>query len=109
MANFENFAAEALQLETEIARKGVAIGIDWDNAVQVRTLARQALACHGDTIQLDCSPSSPEGLAKIEIFGLAQLMLKVMAQSAEEEGILTHGGKVWKSFARALWDEMKKP
>ncbi len=69
-------------------------------------LARQALACHGDTIKLDCSPLSPEGMAKVELFGLAQLMLKVMTESADE-GLLTHGGKVWKTFAQALWAEMK--
>ena len=106
MPSFENFAAEAAQIETEIARKGVIIGIDWENAVQVRTLARQALACHGDTIKLDCSPLSPEGLAKVELFGLAQLMQKIMKESADE-GFLTHGGKVWKAFAKALWEEMK--
>lgn len=107
MANFENFAAEAQQLESEIARKGVIIGIDWENEAQVRKLAKQALACHGETIQLDCNPSSPEGMAKLELFGLAQLMLKVMQQSADD-GMLTHGGAVWKSFARALWQEMRK-
>ncbi|MCK9284761.1 MAG: hypothetical protein M0P39_10815 [Rhodocyclaceae bacterium] len=107
MANFENFAAEAEQLESEIARKGIIVGIDWDNEPQVRKLARQALACHGETIQLDCNPSSPEGMAKLELFGLAQLMLKVMEQSADG-GVLTHGGKAWKAFARALWQEMGK-
>jgi len=107
MSNFENFAAEIQQLETEITRKGVIIGVDWANEPQVRKLAKQALACHGETIQLDCNPSSPEGMAKLELFGLAQLMLKVMEQSADE-GILSHGGDVWKSFARALWKEMGK-
>lgn len=106
MPNFENFAAEARQLETEITRKGVILGIDWDNTNQVRALARQALACHGDTIKLDCSPFSPEGLAKVELFGLAQLMQKIMKESADE-GFLIHGGKVWKTFAKALWEEMK--
>ena len=104
MASFENFAAEAAQLETEISRKGVILGIDWENTAQVRKLARQALACNEETMKLDCPLSSPEGIAKLELFGLAQLMLKVMGESAGE-GVLTHGGPVWKSFARALWEE----
>ncbi len=107
MSNFENFASEIQQLETEITRKGVIVGVDWSNEDQVRKLARQALACHGETIQLDCNPSSPEGLAKLELFGLAQLMQKVMQQSADD-GIIAHGGPVWKSFAKALWKEMGK-
>jgi hypothetical protein len=105
MANFENYPAEAQQIETEIARKGAIIGIDWNNAAQVRALAKQALACHGDTIKLDCSPLSPEGMAKVELFGLAHLMLKVMTDSAQD-GIESHGGPVWKAFAKALWAEM---
>ncbi|GAB2181368.1 hypothetical protein DLREEDagrD3_15910 [Denitratisoma sp. agr-D3] len=105
MPTFQNFSAETARLETEIARKGVIIGIDWDNPQQVRDLARQALACTGDKIGADCDPQSPEGRAKIELFGLAQLMLKVMAGSADE-GLLSHGGQVWKTFAKALWAEM---
>lgn len=104
MPAFENYGAEAAQLETEIARKGVILGIDWDNAAQLRKLAKQALACHEDTIQLDCNPASPEGIAKLELFGLVQLMLKVMEQGAGE-GIEVHGGPVWKAFAKALWAE----
>jgi hypothetical protein len=104
MAEFEDYATEAAQLEIEIARKGAIIGIDWNNSAQVHKLARQALASHGETIQLDVPMASPEGIAKIELFGLAQLMLKVMQRSAEDN-LLTHGGPVWKTFARALWDE----
>lgn len=104
MAEFEDYAHEAAQLEAEIARKGVIIGIDWDNAAQVHKLARQSLAASGDTIQLDVPMTSPEGIAKIELFGLAQAMLKLM-QRGPEESMLTHGGPVWKSFAAALWAE----
>jgi hypothetical protein len=104
MPAFEHYATEVAQLETEIARKGVILGIDWDNESQLRKLARQALSCHDDTIQLDCNPASAEGIAKLELFGLAQLMLKVMEQAAGDNRDV-HGGPVWKAFARALWAE----
>lgn len=104
MPAFENYAAEAAQLEIEIARKGVILGIDWEDEGQLRKLARQALACHQETIQLDCNPGSPEGIAKLELFGLAQLMLKVMEQAAGDN-MEVHGGPVWKALARALWKE----
>jgi hypothetical protein len=99
---FENFAEEARRIEQEIARHGVILGIDWDDSAAVRALAREALACHpGTKVSRDGTPS---GRAKLELFGLAQLMLTVMTESAYEN-IETHGGPVWKAFGRALWIE----
>jgi hypothetical protein len=100
MPEFENYAREADEIEHEIARLGFALAIDWEDAVAVRLLAREALAFHG----VSGTPTSIHNMAKIELFGLAQLMLKVMRESAEEN-MHTHGGPVWKSFARALWAE----
>ena len=102
MSGLENYSREAQQIEHEIATKGVILGIDWDNAVQVRELARQALDCRLGAI--DCEPDEPLDRARLELFGLAQLMLTVMKESAEQD-IDTHGGPAWKSFARALWAE----
>lgn len=106
MPEFENYAAEARQIEQEIIRKGVILGIDWNNEAAVKGLARQALARHDETLPLGFSLSSPQGMAKMELFGLAQLMLKVMKQSADDN-MYTHGGPVWKAFAEALWAEYK--
>jgi hypothetical protein len=102
MAGFENFAAEAAQLDLELQRKGVALGIDWDNTVEVRALARGAL--NSKPAELDCGLADPENAARFELFGIAHLMLQVMEESAEED-IHTHGGPTWKAFARALWAE----
>jgi hypothetical protein len=104
MATFENYADEALRIEREIVRSGIVLGIDWNDDVAVRTLAREALACHPGSGQTDCMSDSPEHRAKLAIFGLAQLMLKVMTESAGEN-METHGGPAWKAFARALWRE----
>ena len=104
MPVFENYAAEAEQLEQEIARKGIALGIDWDDEEQVRRLAREALAFHLSSTAEPGWPRDGADQARVELFALAQLMLTVMRQSAEED-MLTHGGPVWKAFARALWRE----
>jgi hypothetical protein len=104
MPGFENYAAEAAQLEREIVRKGLVLGIDWSDAAQVRQLAREALACRNLGASPECQPDDALHRAKIELFGLAQLMLTVMRQSAEED-LHTHGGPAWKAFARALWQE----
>lgn len=107
MPSFENYAEEARQIEEQIVRHGIALGIDWDDEASVRALAREALAFHhaGTPVTVD---TSPLGRAKTELFGLAQLMLTVMAESADDD-IETHGGPVWKAFGRALWREAPPP
>ena len=102
MSGFENYSREARQLEHEIERKGVVLGIDWDDAMQVRDLAREALDCKLG--RNNCDPDDPLERSRIELFGLAQLMLKVMTESAGDD-MLTHGGAAWKAFAHALWAE----
>ena len=102
MSGFENFSREAADLERELERKGVILGIDWNDQAQVRALARQALDCHLGAF--DCDPDEPLDRARLELFGIAQLMLTVMKESAGS-GIHTHGGAAWKTFARALWAE----
>jgi len=102
MPNFEHYAEEARRIEQEIVRLGIALGIDWGDEVAVRALARRALAYRPD--EPDNTLDALERRTRLELFGLAQLMLNVMAQSAEE-GMETHGGPVWKAFGRALWLE----
>ena len=101
MSGFENFSRQAAELELEIVRKGIALGIDWDDAAEVAALAREALDFKAN--QLDCDFSDPQLHARHELFGLAHLMLRVMEESAREQ-IHTHGGPVWKIFGRALWE-----
>lgn len=102
MSGFENYSREARQLEHEIETKGVILGIDWNDAAQLRELAREALDCKLGAN--NCEPDDPADRARIELFGLAQLMLTVMKESANAN-IHTHGGAAWKSFAHALWTE----
>lgn len=100
MALFENYGEELLGIEREIIRHGVALGIDWNDPVAVDRLAHEAIAYRQNTTNLDGNRA--EDRAKLEIFGLAQLMLNVMAESAGE-GVEMHGGAVWKALGRALW------
>lgn len=105
MSGFENYRREALEIEQEIERKGIALGIDWADEVQVRTLAREAL--NQGTVETHAAAIDSHdrhALTKAELFGLAALMLKTMEQSAQD-GMLTHGGPAWKAFGKALWQE----
>lgn len=106
MSELEKLAAEAKNIEAEIIAKGKILGIDWANGSAVRSLAQQSLASHDATLPIGFSMSSPEGMAKIELFGLAQMVLKVVQQGDEEE-TLALGGPIWSTFAKALLAEFK--
>lgn len=106
MSSIENFDEDARKIDTELERKGIALGIDWANEVQVRALARDALDHASENLKFATSHQEDHlALARVELFGLAALMLKTMQNSAEV-GFLTHGGPAWKAFARALWAEL---
>ena len=105
MAGFENYSREVADLEREIIRRGLVLGLDWNDEAAIRLLARDALDCRLADGQAGCDPESdPRSLAKLELFGLAQLMIKVMGECAAD-GMEVHGGPVWKIFGGALWRE----
>ena len=103
MSGFENYARETAELELELERKGVALNIDWNNSIQVRELAREALD-YKPGISSVYHDHTDEA-TRVALFGIAQLMLKVMTESAEDH-MLSQGGPVWKAFAKALWSEL---
>jgi hypothetical protein len=107
MAGFENYAQDTRDIELEIERRGVALGIDWHNEEQVRALAREALTYPASEITMLADKPDYTKLAKLELFGLAGLMLRTMQESAET-GFESHGGDAWKAFARALWAERRQ-
>lgn len=105
MSLFENYVKEAQQIELEIERKGIVLGIDWNDESQVRTIARKAL----DKTAANDNGTAFQHLrwndrAMLELFALSQLMLTIMSESAQE-GIQTHGGAAWKALGHALWIE----
>ncbi len=105
MSGFENYATNAKEIELQIERKGVVLGIDWRNDAQVRNLAREALDPKAKDIHISTAgPVDHMLMAKLDLFGLAALMLRTMEESASV-GIESHGGVAWKSFAKALWAE----
>lgn len=96
----------APDIEVRIERLGIALGIDWDDEVQVRALAREALYHSQEALaQFSQHHEDYQLKAKIELFGLAALMMQIMKESADEN-VHTHGGAAWKSFSKALMHEM---
>ena len=104
MSGFGHYARTADELEREIVKRGIAIGLDWDDKARLRELAQQALSCTpGCMMKLLRSPVRQDKLTG-ELFALSELMLQNMRESAEI-GFETHGGPAWKAFGRALNEE----
>lgn len=104
MSGFEHYDRDAQDLEHEMAKLGVALGLDWDNTRAVRSLAREALDGGSAHIEELVRSTNPEQRAKGQLFALGVMMLRTMEGSAEL-GIHTHGGACWKAFGRALIEE----
>jgi len=105
MTGFENYTKDTAEIESELIRKGIALGLDWSNEVEVRALAHEALNHLAEDLKISSSgPIDYRRMAKVDLFGLAGLMLKTMKESAEY-GFESHGGPAWKAFAKALWAE----
>lgn len=90
------------ELEIELERAGVALGIDWEDDVQVLCLARDALEHMHETVDAYGHHHDDFQLkAKMQLFAISCLMINLMAESAAH-GIHTHGGPAWKAFSRGL-------
>jgi hypothetical protein len=107
MSGFGHYARTADELEREIYKRGLALGLDWDDQARMRELARQALSAEpGGVLKLLRSPVRQDKLTG-ELFALADLMLDTMRQSAQI-GVHTSGGRAWKAFGRALYQESER-
>ncbi|KON81357.1 hypothetical protein PA01_06825 [Azoarcus sp. PA01] len=104
MSGFEHFARDALELEREILKRGILLGLDWSDAAAMRQLAREALEGGAEHTNALLRAPDPQLKARGELFALAVLMLRTMTESAET-GLHTHGGPAWKAFGRALIEE----
>lgn len=105
MAGFDHYAQDTAEIESELVRKGIALGIDWSDKAAVRALAHEALNHLAEDVSMASNaPVDYQMMAKVDLFGLAGLMLKTMTKSATQ-GIESHGGPAWKAFAQALWEE----
>lgn len=105
MSGFDHYATDTEEIEAEIVRKGIVLGIDWSDQAAVRALAREAFDHLAEDVKIASnSPVDYRLMAKVDLFGLAGIMLKTMTKSAGQ-GIESHGGPAWKAFAKALWAE----
>lgn len=102
---FEHRTQEAHDISTAIERKIIALGIAKEDRIAMVELAREAL----NPAKLNEARAKGEAgdrtaQTRYELFGLVELMLKVMAESATEDHIEVSGNAYWKAFARELYN-----
>lgn len=103
MPGFGDFSRTAEEIEREIFKRGLALGINWNDQQRLHALARQALSCNSARrMAMLRSPIRTEKLTG-ELFALSELMMENMRESAKL-GIHTHGGTTWKAFGKALYE-----
>lgn len=104
MSGFGHYDRTAREVEQEMVKRGIALGLDWTDSATMRALAREALSCTSECrMGLLRNPDYTQR-GKGELFALSELMLNTMRQSAQI-GVHTSGGPVWKAFGRALYEE----
>lgn len=107
MSGFGHYARDAVELEREMLKRGILLGLDWEDEAALRAMAREALTCTPECNMQMLRDPDPRRRARAEFYALAMLMLETMRQSAEI-GVHTHGGAAWKAFGRALIEEASR-
>jgi hypothetical protein len=101
---FEDRTREAREISTEIERKLIALGVGREDTLAMADLAREALnPAKVNEDRTKAQAGDRTALTRFELFGLADLLLKVMEESALEDHFKVSGNDYWKAFARALY------
>lgn len=91
------------EIEKELTRAVIALGIDIHDDNQVTMLVRNAFNKeHLKATEYLAKTGDRDALTILNLYGLIDLMFKTMADSAEH-GFETHGGDTWKAIARKIY------
>ncbi len=102
MSQTENHWAEVKEIESEIARYMIALGLDWHDDIAMTMLARESKAFGPDQATAAFSSHDQHRISKAKLFGLVNTMLLTMKSAALDERDV-HGGEIWKAFAKHLY------
>ena len=81
------------------------LGIEWNDDAKALALAKESLFHSKEILaQFSMHHDDYKLKAKMELFGLAAVMMQIMTDSADE-GFHTCGGVAWKAFFRVLIHE----
>jgi hypothetical protein len=102
MSQIENHRDEVSQIETELMRHMIALGLDWHDEAAMTQLASECKVFGPADAQAAYASNEQRLITKAELFGLASVMIRTMENAALEQRDV-HGGEVWKAFGKHLY------
>lgn len=102
MSQIENHWDEVAQIETQIMRKMIALGLDWHDATAMKLLAGECKVFGPAEVQAAYASKDHSRITRAELFSLASIMMQTM-ENATLESREVHGGEVWKAFGKHLY------
>ena len=108
MSQIQNHYDEVSQIETELKRHMIALGLDWHDEAKMKQLAAECKAFKSANAQAAYASKDRTLKTKAELFALASIMLRTMASAADDNREV-HAGEVWKAFGKHLYDDFPLP
>jgi hypothetical protein len=102
MSQNVNHWDEVSQIETELMRHMIALGLDWHDEAAMSLLAAECKTFGPSNAQAAYASKDQRLITKAQLFGLVSTMIQTM-ESAAKENRDVHGGEVWKAFGKHLY------
>ncbi len=100
------------EIELEMERKCLALGLDYTNQYAVRQVARELL--HNiDALRKAASDGDMHARIKVELYGLAMLMHMTNTETFGQGYMsqlksLSKSESAWSAIAQAMWNELDR-
>ena len=107
MSGFGHYDRTAAEIERAIAVRGIQLGLDWTDSVQVRALAHEALNRNPEERLAMLRSQDASVKARGTLFALITLMLDILRQSAQV-GAFVPSGRIWEALERALLEASRE-
>jgi hypothetical protein len=102
MSQTENHWHEVAQIEIELLRHMLALGLNWQDDAAMTLLATECKSFGPANAKAAYSSKDQNLITKAQLFGLVSTMIQTMESAALEERDV-HGGEVWKALAKHLY------
>jgi hypothetical protein len=93
---------EISNIETEMVRYLVALGIDWHDELAMTQLATECKHYGPEQAQAAYLSHDQTLINKAKLYALVTMMMRTMESAAGDDRDV-HAGEVWKAFARHLY------
>jgi hypothetical protein len=102
MSQTENHWEEVSQIETELTRYLIALGINWHDDAAMSQLVSECKVFGPSNAQAAYASKDRRNISKAALFGLISVMFRTMESAARDKRDV-HGGQVWKAFGKHLY------